>query len=288
VSERDYLRSDWEGGPRSPWGRGGGFWSTHPATKAVIFLLVGIHLVLRLLAAVSPEAAGEVYRALMLDPDAVLRRFYVWQIVTGALLHDPNGIGHILFNCFSLYIFGRFVEDWLGPRRYLGFLAASAVAASLAYLLFAVLGNRVYPMLGASGAVMGVLAYVALRAPNLTVLLFFVLPIRMWVLALGAIVLDLLGALSVDSNVAHTAHLGGALYGLLYFRYGARVEGLFGGVDRLFDQQRVRREKRRHEQEAEMRVEIDRILDKVNREGMTALTDEERRFLRKAGQKLRR
>ena len=249
---------------------------------------MGVHLVLKLLDAAAPEAASTIYRSLMLDPDAVLRRLHVWQIVTGALLHDPNGIGHIFFNCFSIFIFGRYVEDWLGPRRYLAFLLASAVCASLAYLLFAVLGNRVYPMVGASGAAMGVLAYVALRMPNLTVMLFFVLPIKLWILALILIVLDLLGSLSVDSNVAHTAHLGGALYGWLYFRHAGRIEGLFGGVDRFFDRRRARQEKHRHEREAEMRVEIDRILDKVNREGMSALSDEERRFLKRAGERLRR
>jgi len=124
--------------------------------------------------------------------------------------------------------------------------------------------------------------------PHVTVMLFFVLPIKLWLLAVILILLDVIGLLSTSGSVAHAAHLGGALYGYLYFKFGSRVTGVFDAIDRFADKRQAERDLKVRRKEADLRREIDRILDKVNREGMAALSEEERRFLKEASGKLRR
>jgi len=283
MSDRDYMRADWQGGPR--WGS---FFATIPGTKAILVGLVSIHLLMQIVRAASLGTWRWLWDALSLSPEMVLQKFHVWQLVTAALLHDPDGLTHILFNGLTIYFFGRMVEMRIGTRRYLLFALGAAVSASIGYLLFAVLGSHVTPMVGASGAAMGMLAVVAIWYPQTIVLVFFVIPAPLWIVALLLIAVDLMGVLSVDSNIAHAAHLGGALYGLVYHRYGGRMRGLLDAVDRMAEERKRAGERKRAAEEAELRIELDRILDKVGREGMPSLTDEERRFLKEASERLRR
>lgn len=283
MTSRDYMRHDWDGGgggPRST------FWATTPATKGLLIALGVVHLVV----VMSLRWGPELYLALSLNPEAVLQRFYVWQLVTATLVHDPYGIMHILFNGLIIWFFGRPVEMRLGTRRFLIFCLAAAVTASLAYLLLAVIESDVRPMVGASGACMGLLILVALWEPNQIVYAMMVLPVRMWVLAVILVFFDLIGAInsSGGGGVAHSAHLGGALYGWLFYRYGGGLEKIFGAIDRYADAHKEKRRQTRDRRDAEMRKEVDRILDKVNREGMAALSDQERRFLKEASGKLRK
>jgi hypothetical protein len=124
--------------------------------------------------------------------------------------------------------------------------------------------------------------------PHTTVLVMFVLPVRLWVLAVATVALDLLGMLSLGSGVAHAAHLAGAVYAFVYHRTNGGVERLLGLVDRFAEGRRRERERRRGREEEDLRERIDGILDKVNREGMGALSEEEKRFLKRASERLRR
>ena len=285
MGDRDYMRPDYGPPGRPPFAPGGSFWRSHPATKAVLVGLVAIHLLMLVLRSMKIYS---VYNLLSLNPRDVIDHFYLWQIVTSAFLHDLDGFWHLFFNGFVIYIFGRYAEEWLGKRRYLLFLLGSAVTASLGYLLFAALGSSVNPVVGASGAATALIAYVALRVPHMTVMLFFVFRVQLWVLAVILILMDVIGLLSTSGNVAHAAHLGGALYGYLYFKFSSRVAGVFDAIDRFADKREAERDLKLRRKEADLRREIDRILDKVNREGMAALSEEERRFLKEASGKLRR
>ena len=281
MSDREYMRYDWEGGPRDR------FWTVNPGTKGLLIAMAAIHLFFAVLKAASYPAWREAMNILQLHPEFVLQRFWVWQLVTGGLLHAD--FMHLLFNGIAIFFFGRLVEQRLGLRRYLLFVLAATIAAAIGYLIWSVLLVSVTPALGASGAAMGLVALAALWYPRMTVLFFGVLPLQLWVLAVLLIFFDLLGALqSGPGGVAHSAHLGGALYGWIYFRHGARFGKLFGAIDRYADRRRREKERRRVVAEAEMRVELDRVLDKVARDGMTALSDRERRFLKDASARLRK
>jgi len=280
MPERPYMRSDFGGGQRSP------FWATYPATKALIIGLIAVHLLWALLARASPGAWRAVYEIFLLHPERALKSFYIWQLVTCALFHAP-GLMHLFFNALMIFFFGRMVEQRLGTKRYIYFCVAAAVTSSLAFLLESAILDQVHPMLGASGVAMGLIVLTALWYPRTTVLVFFVLPMPLWVVAVLAVVANLIMLLELAGGVAHSAHLGGALYGFLYFRYGSRIDRIFRSIDNLAEKQRHKKEQQSKAREADLRREVDRILDKVNREGMAALSKEERRFLKDASEKLR-
>jgi membrane associated rhomboid family serine protease len=281
MGEREYLRAEYGGGGggRSP------FWATYPVTKALLIALGCIHLVWVLLARASPEAFRTLYEIVLLHPEHALKSFHIWQLVTCAFFH--GGIMHLVFNGLMLFFFGRMAEQRLGAKRFIRFCLAAAVSASLAFLLESALLDQIHPMLGASGVALGLIVLVAFWYPRMTILLFFVLPMPLWVVAALAVVIDLFMLIELPGGIAHSAHLGGALYGLLYFKYGGRIERIFQSIDNLAENQRRKKEQRSREREAELRREVDRILDKVNREGMAALSKEERRFLKEASEKLR-
>lgn len=152
-------------------------------------------------------------------------QFYPWQLITSAFLH--GGFGHILFNMFGLWIFGMRIEQTLGSQRFLIFYFACVLGASVLQLLvtsapflFGIGEPRIVPTLGASGGVLGVLAAFALLYPDEPIYLYFLFPIPAKWLALGLAALDLYnGVVGTASGIAHFAHLGGMLVGVLLIQY---------------------------------------------------------------------
>ncbi|MCK6459832.1 MAG: rhomboid family intramembrane serine protease [Planctomycetes bacterium] len=277
MSDRDYWR---EGG--SP-----GFWTSYPATKGILIVLAGIHLAMAMVASADPAVYSAIFRFLALSPTDVIGRFRVWQVATYALLHAP-GIGHLLWNCLGIFIFGRLVEQRIGTTRYLLFALGTVVAGGLGFLLLSAIQGTRMPMIGASGLDFGVLILAALWYPQMTVLVMFVLPVPLWALAT---VLGFIGVYSLfqqADGIAHAAHVAGGFYALVYWRYADRIGGIAAAFDRWREQQRWRRMQAERRAAEELRGRVDRILDKVNREGMAALTDEERRALKEASERLRR
>lgn len=280
MSDRDYLRHDWEGGRRSAF-------SDAPVTKVLAIAFAAIYLLQLLVRAVSFDAWRSLLRFLALDPDAVLARFKVWQLVTGALVHV--GILHLLFNVLALWFFAKQVEERLGARRFLVFALLATLSVSLAYVLFAPFVPRVVPILGFSGASLAILTLLACWEPNRPVILL-VFPMRLWVMVALLVAIDLVLALeqATTGTVAHAAHLAAPLFGLWYHRHGHRLASIGGALMRLGERRRRRARRREAMRDEAMRAEVDRILDKVARDGMGGLTDAERRFLRDASERLRR
>ena len=163
--------------------------------------------------------------------------FYPVQVVSNMFMH--GGIGHLFFNMLSLFFFGSLVESTLGSRRFFGLYFACGIGALLVYWLglwwgagFEVAGvNPAIPVLGASGAIYGVLLAHAYIAPDTVVyLLIPPIPLKMKYLAPGLIALDLWGGFSgAQTGTAHFAHVGGALIGLVLVVWWRRTGGLFGG-----------------------------------------------------------
>ena len=146
-------------------------------------------------------------------------RFAPWQLVTYAFLH--GGLTHVMFNMFGVYMFGSDLERVWGPQRYLVFYMTSVISAALVQLGFAELTGSVFPTLGASGGVFGLLLAFALYFPHRTVMLIIPpIPMPAWVFAtLYGVVELVLGVTGTASGVAHFAHLGGMLGGYLLIRH---------------------------------------------------------------------
>lgn len=141
--------------------------------------------------------------------------FGIWQVLTYAFLH--GGFAHLFFNMFGLYMFGSELERHWGARRYFVFYFASVVAAAITQLLAAYVSGEQYPTVGASGGIFGLLLGFAVTFPRRRLLLLFPpIPLPAWLFVTLYGILELtLGVTGTQSGVAHFAHLGGMLGGLL-------------------------------------------------------------------------
>jgi membrane associated rhomboid family serine protease len=145
--------------------------------------------------------------------------FLPWQVLSYSFLH--GSFGHLFFNMLGIWMFGAELERVWGPRRFTHFYFASVLAAAATQLLVnAVLGST-NPTVGASGGLFGLLLAFGMMFPNRTVMLLIPpIPMKAKVLvfAYGAIEL-VLGVMDPQGGVAHFAHLGGMLGGVLMMRY---------------------------------------------------------------------
>ena len=150
--------------------------------------------------------------------------FMPWQLVTYGFLHSNANLGHIFFNMFGLWMFGRDIERFMGPQRFLTYYMTCVIGAGIVQLVFAEFQGANYPTIGASGGLFGILLAYGLTYPNRTVMLL-IPPIPMkakyFVIIYGLLEL-FLGVSGLAPSIAHFAHLGGMLFGYVLLRYWAR------------------------------------------------------------------
>ena len=151
--------------------------------------------------------------------------FAPWQLVSYAFLH--GGMLHLAFNMFALYMFGGAIEQVFGARRYLTYYFACVVSAALTQMVFAAVSGNLYPTVGASGGVFGLLLAYGMYFPNSRVMLIcppIPMPARVFVLVYAALEL-FLGVTGTQEGVAHFAHLGGMIGGFALLRYWRSAGG---------------------------------------------------------------
>lgn len=221
-------------------------------------------------------AAPQVVTALMLVPVFVLQR--PWTLVTYMFLH--GGMWHILFNMLGLYFFGPRLEEELGGRDFLLLYFISGLAGAV----FSFLTPNA-AIIGASGAVYGVLMGFAFFWPRERILIWGVIPVEARWLVIIMTGLSLFGGFSGGDSVAHFAHLGGFAGGFLFLKWhqrnsrGARFQATLevpapsGAEVRQWS--RINKETL-HEVN---RAELERIQAKIKTEGVASLTGPERTFL---------
>lgn len=239
---------------------------------------------------------------LALDFDNVMTRGQIWRLLTYAFCHDQSNLLHIVFNMIVLYSIGGVLRQLLGDREFLWFYLVAAVFAGMCSLAFYRLIGISAQIIGASGATMGVFCLVALHYPRQKVLLMGIIPIEFrWLLA-AFVAIDTVPMISqvaaalqnrqADNEVANSAHIGGLIFGYLYFRWNMRIT-------RWWDQfagriaTRRRRSKLRvfteaPEPESNLSSQVDDILDKISREGEASLTSRERNILAQASRQYRK
>jgi len=173
----------------------------------VTFLLIAVNLVFFGLQMTVPGFTD----AFALIPDFAMNGAY-WQFITYMFLHGNPA--HILINMFVLGIFGPLVEHWLGRERFI--LLYFLAGLGSAFLYISLTGASLTPMLGASGAVFGILAAYAFLFPKNIILVFFI-PMPALFAVIAIMVFELLaGALGLMPGIAHFGHLGGAITGLVF------------------------------------------------------------------------
>ena len=249
--------------------------------------------------------------------------FRLYQIVTYMFMHA--NFGHLFFNMFALWMFGNTLENSWGSKRFLLFYLVCGIGAGLCqelvqYIQYATtladyanvnLSGQIVPMaaylnmmttVGASGAIYGLLLAFGMMFPNSLIYFYFLIPIKAKWFVIGYAAIELITGLTGFDNVAHFAHLGGMLFGLLLILYWRKnPAGPNKNFRKLKDvieswkrkartkytpYEEIRNEPRMprddgeyNRQKAEKERDVDAILDKVSKNGYASLTDEEKEFL---------
>ncbi len=210
---------------------------------------------------------------------------FIYQFITYQFLH--GGLFHILINMIMLWFFGKELESHLGSRRFLFLYLAGGVLGGIVFLLWSLLpdgGGTI--VVGASGAIYGIVVYTAMCWPQKTVNVFlfpFMIPMKVFHLALLLVGISLVSGLfshAGDPGVAHFCHLGGALFGFLFYRYERACSDIIEGARR-------RKAMKEKQNEEKREGEVDRLLSKIHEEGIGSLTQSERDFLNEASKKMR-
>lgn len=225
--------------------------------------------------------------------DSAVYGLRLWEFITFQFLH--GSLGHLLFNSLGLFFFGPWVERWWGSARFFAFYLLCGCGGALFFTLLSLAGllpgGPDTGLIGASAGIYGILIAVAVIAPDLRVMLLFPpIELSMRQLAIGllgistAIILIGFG----DNEGGEAGHLGGAIAGFLL----ARFPHLLGKPGQSFRRARppsarasTTAARPRSPQMTSMDAEVDRILDKISRDGFQSLTDAERDVLQQAAKR---
>ncbi len=247
-----------------------------------IKLLISINFVIFLLQSISGQERI-LFQLFGIVPKNTFGQLMLWQPFTYLFFH--GGIWHVLINMFVLWMFGSELETLWGRQEFLKYYFLTGVGSGLVTVLFSL--NSPVPVVGASGAVYGILLAYGLIFPNRYVYLYFFIPVRVkyFVIFIGALAFfSSIGAGS--SGVSHLTHLSGMLIGFGYLKSNVRLDALKTVVMQQKDGIRHRINKKKRRRDDDLRLEVDRMLDRINEVGYDGLSEKEKKFLYEASKKL--
>ena len=202
-----------------------GFLANTSVTNLLILLNVVVFFVI-LIALIAGFGEG-IINYFALTPSLFFKG-YVWTILTSMFMHVL--FLHLLVNMVSMFFVGNFVERLIGKKRYLWFYMLSGLVAGLFFVGFGYVGQFIpngevlfggfnVAALGASGALFGLGGLLAVLIPRLKVLLFFIIPMPMW-LAMGVLMFGFwIASATAGLPIGNTAHFGGLVVGVIYGFY---------------------------------------------------------------------
>lgn len=234
-----------------------------------------------------------------------------WTIITHMFLH--RGPFHMIFNMLYLYWFGRIFGDLMGDRRVVPLYLLSGLMGAVFYVLGTnLLLDRPATALGASAAVLGIIVASAVVAPNYNIRMILLGDIKLKYIALAAILIDLVGIANLNNTGGHFGHIGGMVMGWLMISLinsgndpSPWFHNTYNSIVGIWDKSKSKKPKSplkvRHKStsgrkakrdtniqgnasniRSEEEFQLDRILDKISKKGMSSLTKEEKEFLDKA------
>ncbi len=222
-----------------------------------------------------------------LSSEGVFGDFKIWQIVTYMFLH--GNFTHIFFNMFILWMFGTELEYEWGTKDFLKYYFITGIGGGVFNLFLS--GA---PTVGASAAVYGVMAAYAIKYPDRLVYLYFLFPVKVKYLMGFLVLLSLFMTVgSSASNIAHAAHLGGAVVGFVYLKYWQihyKLKSFLqntGSSKSSSSNMKFTKGGGDDDKYEYYRKVIDELLDKINRVGYLNLSDEEKRLLDEGSRYLR-
>jgi len=269
LYDRDYTQEGFRSHYRKVPQMRMSFPSLTPMVKRLLIINVAVFL-----AGIIIKPLGVfIYDWFQLDATSFGRGLQFWRLITYQFLHDPVQLGHIIFNMANLYFIGPTVERHWGGRKFLYFYLGCGVAGGLFYLfLVSVKFLSAGVMVGASGAILGLIAACAILFPQFV---FIIIPIRLAAIVFAGFYLFLV--LSKGPNAGgHAAHLAGMAAGAGYvlWPYFKTKYKLNYGTGRRWQ--------RKREQQRNLQNELDRILEKVHKYGIHSLSSREKKILKQA------
>ena len=209
------------------------------------------------------------------------RTFEFGQLFTYMFVH--SGATHLFANMLGLFFIGPTVERTIGSFRFFVLYYISGILGGLGWSLLAQSGSS---CVGASGAVMGILGAFGALYPNAKLLLWFVIPVRAWVLVLGLVLWELHETITTPlvGGIANAAHLMGGIAGFCY-AFSLKHPQFVSELKTLLPNIGKSKPKTKPSEpggEKLSKEEIDHILDKIGKQGMGALTHREREMLKRA------
>jgi len=232
------------------------------------------------------------YRHFGLVPQLVLGERWIWQPLTYMFVH--GGFLHFFFNIFMLWMFGMAVEAQWGTKEFLKFYFICGLGVAAVTVLLGPASTT--PLIGASGAIYGLLVAFAMLYPDAVIYLYFFIPLRAahWAVLCGLIEFFAM-ATEGNSGVARFAHLAGMAIGYVYLRwwweFRLRMKSLLRAAGPAQTAARAHRPAQGRgaptsPKPASME-EVDRILDKILASGLDSLTEEEREVMKRYSDRMK-
>jgi len=272
--------------------------------NAIVFIIISfLHVFTRLLGNIEIQQSTAIYLhdifALQADFLGLITK--PWGLITSIFSHFE--FMHFLFNMLFLYFAGQLYEQLFDSKKLVNIYLLGGIAGGVleivAHELFPALSNSQSIVVGASGSIMAIFIATAMYRPNMKILLFGILPVRIIVLAGIYFIYDLI-SLGIPDGTAHFAHIGGGIIGILsirtidkpnniltrFTRFTDKIFSLFSrdffkkkntfkverGGRPLTDEEFIARKK-------ENQAKIDAILDKISKSGYESLSSKEKEFL---------
>jgi membrane associated rhomboid family serine protease len=228
-----------------------------------------------------------------LGSDLFRGNWQVWQLLSYGFMHEslsePNGLLHILFNMFGLFIFGRDVELRYGRQEMLRFYLLAIVLSGGAWLLVQIItGHPTGTLVGASGGVAAIAILYCFNFPQRKLLLMGIVPMRAWVFAVVFVLLEAFGAAGAGSTkVAYVAHLAGASFASAYFLLGWKLSGRDSQTGKNWFKRKP--QLKVHHPDADQKTDqaADKILAKIREHGEESLSKKERRIMEDYSRRMR-
>ena len=201
----------------------------------------------------------------------------IWQPLTYMFIHGD--FFHLFMNMFVLWMFGSEMESIWGSRGFLKYYFITGIGSGLIWLLLNI-SNPFSVLIGASGAIYGVLLAYGLMFPNRKVLIYFLFPIKVkyFVLLLGVIAfISSIG--DTGSNISHLTHLSGMLIGFIYLKSPLNMSKVSLLFYSILAEIRYKREEKKQAKYLNTKRHIDRLLDKINEVGYDGLDENEKKDL---------
>ena len=274
----------------------------------LIYANVGVFVVFLILTMLSFLITGDPnifegyarnWLALSSDPFTFLTR--PWTIITYMFLHA--GFWHLLMNMIILFFSGKIFLEYVGDRRLLTVFLYGGIAGGMVFFTLYNISPAYatgVPLVGASAGVVAILVAAATYVPNMPVRLFFVLEVKLWIVAAIAVVSYVAGVVGTNSG-GHLAHLGGAAVGYIFVQqlrkgndWSIGLYNFFNTIGSWFEKKPKvkkvytnpsRRTSTSSRKSSNDQQRIDEILDKISKSGYDKLTKEEKEYLFKFGKK---